>query len=296
MGGTAGRWRRPCVPFRWDITRREQLGSLARGEPATSYPGFLDDLRRCCARVIAIAGDARLVFIGRSPESLFDYLSGALAGTRWVDRLALLNLSLWFDAQPNAVALTARATVGVQFDALGMDPAGIAASPRPVALVDLVASGGTLASLVELILAFAADAGVDAHAVRRRLRIVGITQRAEGDPDARRWQQRVRCAAPLRPSALKSVSVPWRLWDYLGNDQAKVAQSNPPSRWADPEMQRPPRAPEHAAALRLAVALYALGRTRAERVALARAIVAEGGMRHRALRTLASELRFVNCR
>lgn len=71
----------PEAPFRWDPSRRAQLGTLLRGEPAEQYPEFLDDLRECCARVLALADDGRLVFVERSPESIHDYLGGALADT-----------------------------------------------------------------------------------------------------------------------------------------------------------------------------------------------------------------------
>ena len=63
----------PAV-FRWNITRREQLGRLVEGEPAEIHRSVLEELRLCCARVIAMAGDSRLVFIGRSPEQLYDDL------------------------------------------------------------------------------------------------------------------------------------------------------------------------------------------------------------------------------
>ena len=69
--------------FRWNIARREQLGRLVAGELAPDLSYVIEEIRRCCARVIAMAGDSRLVFIGRSPENLHDYLTGALAETSW---------------------------------------------------------------------------------------------------------------------------------------------------------------------------------------------------------------------
>ena len=80
--------------FRWNIARREQLGRLVTGESVEGLPWILEEVRRCAARVMAMAGDSQLVFVGRSPEALFDYLTGALAGTSWSDRTTLLHLSL----------------------------------------------------------------------------------------------------------------------------------------------------------------------------------------------------------
>ncbi|HEX6054114.1 MAG TPA: hypothetical protein VFZ21_32815 [Gemmatimonadaceae bacterium] len=279
--------------FRWNITRREQLGRLVEGEPAESYPEFLEDLRRCCARVIAMAGDSRLVFVGRSPESLYDYLTGALADTSWADRLAMLNVSLWAfgrfdDTSPTAAGCDA---MRAQLADVGLAPARIAASPRPIALIDLVSSGGTLGTLVELLISEAERAGVDVRAVRRRLRIVGISQQETPHPRTWRWRTHTQLAVAFRPSAVKGVSIPPQLWDFLGNTQKKVARTNPPARWGDPQMARPPRGSDFAAALRFAVALHDLGRTRAERDALAAQIATQPAMRYPWCRVLGAELR-----
>src|SRR5215470_4608289 len=87
-------------PFRWDLSRREQLpqvplSSMAvfRHWPQVKYsPEFEQELRICAARVIAAAGDTDWVFVGRSPEHLFDYLSGI------------------FEGMPDAPSLTSAAT------------------------------------------------------------------------------------------------------------------------------------------------------------------------------------------
>jgi len=277
--------------FRWNITRREQLGRLITGEPAELHPAMLDELRRCCARVIAMAGDARLVFIGRSPEHLYDYLTGALAHTSWADRLTLLNLSLkssgptWIE--PDAAAY--RVLRG-QFAASGLEPRAIAMSARPIALVDLIYGGETFGKLADFLFEWAVDSGVGWRAVRRQLRIVGITERQRRGPKTWRWRT-LDWAARFRPSALKGVSVPYWFWTHLGDSEKKVSRANPPARWTDPEMARPPRGPDFAEALRVAVSLHDAGRTRAERDALAAAISAQPAVRCPWCRVLAAELR-----
>ena len=81
-------------PFRWDIKRREQLGSLVDVPVEYPFPGLIPGLRHACARILALSEDSDLVFVGRSPESFFDYLSGMLLGTSWAGRLCLLNVSM----------------------------------------------------------------------------------------------------------------------------------------------------------------------------------------------------------
>lgn len=281
------------VPFRWDVSRREQLGRLVEGEPAEHYRGFVDDLRRCCTRLVALGGDSLLVFVGRSPESIFDYLSGLLAATSWSERLVLLNLSMRTTSAADVARERPHALAALreQFRALGLGPAEIAASPRPVAFLDLVWQGSTFGHLHGLLMDWARDDGVDLHAVRRRIRFVGITERLKNSPNTWRWYQRVEWRGDYPPGALRSVSIPWHLWTYLGDSQKKVSPSNAPDRWGTDEMLSPPRDPDHLAALRLALHLYERGRERAERDAFAAGLAAQPEMRHRWLRQLVLELR-----
>ncbi len=84
------------IPFRWNLTHRSHLGNLVEGERARAYPSLSDDLLRCCSRLLAFSDDANLVFVGRSPESIFDYLSGLLFDSSWFERLELLHFSMRF--------------------------------------------------------------------------------------------------------------------------------------------------------------------------------------------------------
>src|ERR1051326_5117963 len=114
-------------PFRWDVARREQLGSLVESAPAARPPWFDDELLRCCARVVAFAGNSDLVFVGRSPEPLFDLLSGILLDTTWADRLSILNLSLRYASTPDAEDAAA---IEPYLRSLGLSPDSLVACSR----------------------------------------------------------------------------------------------------------------------------------------------------------------------
>ncbi|HEX5725832.1 MAG TPA: hypothetical protein VFX98_10235 [Longimicrobiaceae bacterium] len=280
-----------AIPFRWDLSRREQLGRLPEAPPYIEpYPDFVAELRPCCVRVLALAGDSQLVFVGRSPESLFDYLSGVLAETSWSERLVLLNLSLYRYTAAD-LSRAELAAVRQQFQHLGLDPARIASGPRPLALVDVIASGGTLGTLQALLLDWAREEGVDPAAVRRRLRVVGLVVQGKNSPNTWRWYQRVEWAADYPRSALKSVSIPYVLWHDLGEEQKKVSRWNPPYAWGSAEMARPPRDYYHLMALREALGVFERGRDPGERERFAAQLAAQPEMRHRWLRQLVLELR-----
>jgi hypothetical protein len=53
----------PNRPFRWDLVRPDQLGSMLDGVEAPAL-SFLDELVDCAARVLAQCGDGDLYFVG----------------------------------------------------------------------------------------------------------------------------------------------------------------------------------------------------------------------------------------
>lgn len=277
-------------PFRWNLTKREQLGGLVDGIESASYRELIDDLRECCGRIVALSADCDMVFIGRSPESIFDYFSGLLLDTSWATRLTLVNLSLRHDTRggfPPGALRALREHLGE----VHLTPEAIASRQRDVALVDLVATGKTFGELATLLFDWARETGIDGNSVRRRLRFVGITWRRPTSPKTWRWQQHAEWTRQFRPSAIKNVSIEGRLWDYLGNRQQKVATSNPPWRWTDESMLAPPREEEQLKALRLALRLFDIGQTNDHRQLFAACLAKQRAMREPSFRALIIELR-----
>jgi hypothetical protein len=203
-------------PFGWDVSRCEQLGTLPDVEIVRyPYRGFVDDLVECSARVLAFAGDSDLLFVGRSPECIFDLTSGALADTSWQDRLGLLNLSL--EGHSNDGRAAARA-IRPLFGELGLHPRVIERRTRPAALVDIVASGETLGGILQLLQDWCVDEHVPWRPVARRIRIVGLTSREKTSPKTKRWQQHADWVDVLRPASIKNVSIRPELCWWLAAD------------------------------------------------------------------------------
>src|SRR3712207_2568304 len=175
------------IPFRWDITRRDQLGSLVEGEAAATYDAFPEHLLACCSKVVAFAGDSDLIFVGRSPESVFDHLSGLLFDSSWFDRLELLHFSMRFreEAEIRREHPGAVQAMRAYLERLGLHPEGLATRERPAAFIDLVLTGDTFGRLVTFLHNWSRDAGYDWNAVRRRVRLVGITERKKRSEERR---------------------------------------------------------------------------------------------------------------
>lgn len=289
------------VPFRWDVRRREQLGRLTEAGtsprpywfPPPHWDETFAEIRTASARVLARAGDARLVFVGRSPESLFDYLTGALADTSWADRLDLLSVSMPYgDVHANPdVPRTAVEGLRAMLRALRLSPAEIASAPRPVALVDVVNRGGTFASLAETWAGWARSEGLDPNAVRRRLRFVGMTVRTKNSPNTWRWFQRSGWTEHFPRGALRGVSIPGWFWGYLGNYQEKMMPSNDFTRWGTEDLSRPVHEPEAFNALRTALRIHEQARARDERARFASLLTSREEMREPWLRSLVLEIR-----
>jgi hypothetical protein len=281
------------IPFRWNLAKREQLGRLVTGEPIIPSSEFVPELRVCATRVIAFASDADLVFIGRSPENLFDYLSGILTTTSWADRCTLVNISLRVNAQVSLrqsypAALPAGRSL---LAAYGLSPESILQRPRPITFVDLVASGETFGHLATVLMEWAREEQLDVSALKQKLHFLGITWRTKTSPKTWRWHQQAAWTQDFSPRHIKNVSIPSWLWDYWGNEQAKVTSANPPWRWGSDTLDQPVRDSSHLAALNLALHLYHHGNSVTERLAFAEQLTKAPAMREAWYRSLILDLR-----
>ena len=185
------------------------------------------------ARLSDRGGVPDLVFVGRSPESLYDHLRGLCRGTHWSARLHLLHFSMrdLGEGDVRRLYLAGLPALRSYLTALGLDPASLPDRPRPAVLVDLVCHGWTFGNLVTLLRRWCGERGMCWDAARRNLRLVGMTVREKKKPGGYRWHEHGPGVARLGRGAARSVPVPMRLWDYLGNRQPKVAESYPPQRW-----------------------------------------------------------------
>ncbi len=242
----------PTRPFRWDLVRPDQLGSLLDG---VEEPGlwFLDELVECAGRVLAQSAGGDLYFVGRSVDSLYDLLSGALVGTAWEERLHPLPLSLYgYDGQAfNPLELRQLRT---NLTAAGLAPAELMRG-RPTVFVDLVYQGSTFGNLYAVLREWVDDERAQWDVIRRQLHFVGITWRGKTSPNTWRWQQNAAWTTQFPAAAIRNVSLGGGVWDYFGNAQAKTAQSFRRTRWNDPEVADPPRDEKSRHALAEAVRL-----------------------------------------
>jgi hypothetical protein len=275
-------------PFRWDVTRRSQLGSLPDVELPETYPQFEDDLLSCSARVLALAGDSDLVFVGRSPQPIFDLLSGLLLETSWSDRLQLLNVGLRRVEAPSNEQLRA---IYPCFAEVGLEPHALTRRRRPIALVDVVDTGETLGALLMFLKMWSNEALVEWRGVARKIRIVGLTWREKSSPNTWRWQQHANWVRQLRPGEIKNVSVPYRLGTYLAAEVPKTNYSFTPSWWGDEGVTKPGRTREAREALALAVRLFDLGRTNQSRRRFVRTLGSEQAIKERWFRSLMLEIK-----
>ena len=134
-------------PYRWDLVTPDRLGSLLDGAPEPDL-WFLDDLVDAAGKVLARSGAGRLVFIGRSLDSMFDLLSGALSGQQDGPGLERLPVSFWrrpvlsgrrWRSRPLTPAESGR--LRDLLDDAGAAPRDVVGRAAPTAFVDVVDSG-----------------------------------------------------------------------------------------------------------------------------------------------------------
>lgn len=226
------------------------------------------ELKTVCAQIVALAGGADLVFVGRSLENAYDYLCGT-----GQQRAFSIAFSMRYSTE-GVPSPSAMAAYREYLRHLGLLPEQIAGSGRRVVFADIVASGSTFHSLIALLKRFADEAGVDWNAVRRKIRLVGLVRREETSPKTWRWQQHSPWLTALLGSTnvVKNISLSPALYHYCADYQSKTIASYPPKAWGI-EYDREARYTEtQLKALRLAHQLFLTGRKKRNQKAFGKSV------------------------
>jgi hypothetical protein len=262
------------VPFRWDLVTPDQLGSLPR----------------------ARSGNGDLVFVGRSLDSMFDLLGGALANCRKERPLRRLPLSFqrpgigsWRQWRRRPLTPAEQAQARRILAGAGVTPRGLARRQRPVTFVDVVHRGSTFTDLFDLLRTWIDEEREPWPVIRRKLRFVGVTSRTKTSPHTYRWQQQAARTRQLPARAVTNVSLHPDVWSYLGDHQTKLTRSFRPEHWLA-DTHGPGRDERTRQALAEAAALVTYGRNPLGRHALARAIGREPPLAQPWLRSLVTDL------
>jgi hypothetical protein len=275
------------VPFRWDLIRPDQLGSLLDGTPAPDL-WFLDSLVECAGKVVARCGGGDLVFVGRSLDSMFDLLSGALSGTDAPVRLSRLPLSF---ARPfwGPLTIAERAQARRILAGMGLAPGALARRDVPVAFADVVSQGSTFGDLFAQVRQWVDDEHAQWDVIRSKVRFIGVTPRKKTSPSTFRWQQHAAWTRELPAASVVNVSLDQFAWSHFADYQVKLHRSFRPKHWVA-EADPPGRDEKTRQALAEAVALVAYGRSPQGRRALARAMGREPALSKAWVRSLVTHL------
>lgn len=270
------------LPYRWDLVAPDRLGSLLDGaSPPRLW--FLDELVLAAGKVLARSGGGHVVFVGRSLDSMFDLLSGALSGISGAPTLARLPVSFARPFVPrgrwggHSSVLTPGQIHRVRDILREIDaaPAAIVTRRRPTAFVDVVHRGSTFTDLYGVIRDWLDEERTDRSSARRKLRFVGVTSREQTSPNTFRWHQHAPWTSDLPASGVLNVSVHAHTWGYLADQQTKLTRTFPPHRWTvDPEVgpERRPTASSTKKGGRSAAETFEERRERLRRDALAEAV------------------------
>ncbi|MCJ8274148.1 MAG: hypothetical protein MJK04_32715 [Psychrosphaera sp.] len=249
-------------PFRWDIKKKEQLGNLLTAEANPAYPEYEEQLLDCAVKVVARSQGRKLIFVGRSPENIFDYLSGIFDNSEQLSQLDILNISNRFRTIDIIKSEWPKAFPALKnhFTDLGLSPKQIIGAPNGICFCDLVSEGGTFENLFAFVKQWALEEKCDFPALTKKLSFLGITGQTKNSPNTWRWQQHADWVKAHNKISVKNVSIDRQLWDYLGNRQIKVSNANPPKCWAEDTILQPPRSEDNVKALRQAYDIYCTGR------------------------------------
>jgi hypothetical protein len=265
------------------------LRRLGRGRSTIMPLHRQDRLVRCAASLLRAGGGSDFVFIGRSLESVFDLLCGALSRTTWYDRVQLLQLSMknhWPEDFQQRHPERA-ASLWSYFGACQLTPRQIVERPRPIAFVDVVDQGRTFESLSRQLRFWSHESGVWQE-VRERLAWVAVLSRQPPDHGSHWHPSRSQWTGELKPAQVQRVFLSTGLWCYLADRQEKTTESYTPERWGGPLAGRAPEGSWLLDAARGARELYRQGEKSRRQIA---ALLDEAPQPPPPIANLARELR-----
>jgi len=254
--------RHPGKPFRWNVSNPKLIERLGDGETQTLPDYQVDRLIRCAATTLR-TGDFDFIFVGRSLESVFDILSGALARTTSYDRVQQLQIS----AQGNQSILDLRdeylaffrdffyvpswfEPFGDKLDAfqsyleyLQLTPEKLMSRNRSIAFVDVVWKGTTFGAIWDLLQFFAKADGISTTELAARIHWVAVVPTLpEDDPDTP-WEASCSEWTQAFPSSIHYVKLDSKLWFQLANSQFKTTPSHRVNQWD--RNTKPPKTGDH---------------------------------------------------
>jgi hypothetical protein len=225
-------------------------------------------LLRCAADVLRAGGDSDFVFVGRSLESVYDLLCGALSRTTWYDRVQLLPLSI---KGHSPEGLQQRhpdraASLWSYFRVCRLTPGQILERPRPIAFVDVVDQGSTFEGLSGQ-LRFWSQKCALWQELRGRLAWVAVLSQQPPDGESHWHPSRAQWTGEFKPAQVQRVFLNTGLWCYLADQQDKTMESYTPGRWGSPLAGRAPEDRWLLSAARGARELYRQGEKSRRRLA-----------------------------
>lgn len=279
-------------PFRWNLDKREQLGSLLDGQRAVTYPYFKENIQMLSSQVLARSSDSHLAFVGRSPESLFDYLSGVLVKHDKINELHHLNLSNRRTAIDQIEKKNPGATGALKehFEACEISPEQILHRKKKTLFVDLVCDGGTFKQITQFLFDWAKSESISMRDFRLKIGFTGITVRTKTSPNTWRWQQQCSWVKEFDVKNIQNISIDRGFWSFLGDYQNKVTKQHHPGKWLDDECLLPPRDQTCLQALRVAYDLFEYGQS--TQVEFAQLLSKDSAVSEKWLRRLIGELKF----
>ena len=249
-------------PFRWNIDKKNELGTLIDHNQIEIPADFTNELISSSARILAFADNSFIYFVGRSPEDYYDFLSGVFDHNELIkERLNLFQFSARFYNIGELKGNYLKELNGLKkyMEDIQLSPKHIRERKTKTAFVDVVYYSHTFNILIDILKDWALEINEDWATIKNKIRIVGITVRTKNSPNTWRWQQNVDWIDTIGRTKVKNVSVSEYFWHVIANSNYKTTKSFQPKNWNNPEVEKPPRDFYNKQGLRIAFTLFNQG-------------------------------------
>lgn len=238
-------------PFRHDVSDPKSLPLSPELLPVTlrqwctwttDFPAdYITEFTQLCGTLIAKCDDAsKIVFVGRSPELLYEYIRACYGNTDYESRFAVFLFSCRISGFKDYVdwkhyAPLSRMKLRPYMRALGIAPNDIIRRKRPTAFVDYVHLGTTMNCLFYLLAEWCIEENLDFRGMISKLRIISIER-----TEAREQSWDTYGADPLCENEwirnlgtrrVRRIWIPHNTWCSFAETTAKSCSSYTSEKW-----------------------------------------------------------------
>lgn len=203
----------------------------------------VDNVIQISAWILNYCRDGELFFFGRSPENIYDFLSGVFKDFSWKDRLHLVLLSTRYtkyeETLYDVITDEQKTSVKKYLTSVGLHPKDIIQRKRRTCLVDFIHSGYSINNFVTIMERWCQEEKLSVKDMLFKFEFIMIEKEehvvelAEKGVEPYFMMTDIVNKCGYQSNSYHLITISDKLWESFSENPEKVTESYPAYKWGD---------------------------------------------------------------